>query len=305
MKLEQEPEPECVAAAALLPEAGTESELDAPSDSETIGVEEVDQAGLRSVTRQRRKAVRKAVRKFALTASILSFVLGIPAGLLAWQLFPGQWVTTMIVSAILTCAGLIGIPISLMLIYYGNAHSSAKDPMPTATGIDAIGPLLDRMETDIANVGAIRFALTAPLLEITPEDTAVLETRHYRQLNVYLNRAAWEFNSVRLQERDYLLAVLHAYACVGDPRAIRNVERIAIGKANSGMRDDEIRAAAVRCLEHLNVAKEQLSHHTTLLRSSQISYPEGELMRPARSTSSSDPEQLMRPTADSMTEPKD
>ena len=165
------------------------------------------------------------------------------------------------------------------------------------TGITAVGPLLDRMSTDTANIGAIQFALTGPLMQISPEDATLLEARHYKHLNVYLQRAAWEYSVIRAQERAYLIAVLHAYSCVGDPRAISHVERIAKGRANASLRDDEVRAAAVRCLEHLNVAKEQLNHHTTLLRSSQIAYPTGELVRPVSTTTGTDPQQLMRPTS--------
>ena len=275
LKQEQEPETNYDVVISRLPEA--DLELEAPPETEALVADaEVISS---SDNRLRSRSRRRVAHRIALTACVLSFLFGFPGCMLASQLSPSQWVAYIIAGSILTFFGLVGIPMATLIsMYYSNAHASANEPMPAVTGIAAIGPLLDRMATDTDNIGVIRFALTAPLMQITPEDTMLLEARHYKHLNVYLQRAAWEYNVVRAQERAYLIAVLHAYSCVGDPRAIPNVERIAKGRANASLRDEEVRAAAVRCLEHLNVAKEQLSHHKTLLRSSQISYPTGELV---------------------------
>jgi hypothetical protein len=153
------------------------------------------------------------------------------------------------------------------------------------------------MSTDVENIAEIRERLTTLLPLLTVDNASLLESRHYKQLNMYLQHIAWDYTTIRNPERDYLLAVLNAYCCVGDPRAIRHVERIAQGRANTRMRDDEVKNVAARCLDYLTVVAAQLSHHNTLLRSAHVTFPSGELVRPAPSAPNADPAQLMRPSS--------
>lgn len=197
--------------------------------------------------------------------------------------------------------GFLGLPVTLISMYAKIARSASRDPMPRDEGIHAIGPLLDRMTTDVLRMSELRERLTSLLPRLQAEDATLLQARHYEFLNRYLHRQVWGSQSWKRGEKAYLLAVLDAYARIDDPRALPDVERIAQGKVTVVLRDAEVRNAAQRCLPYLQQAAEQLHQQETLLRSSQISGASENLLHPATATTDTAVHQLLRAVNDTDT----
>lgn len=199
--------------------------------------------------------------------------------------------------------GLVGVPAILLALFLKSQSSLPSEPtLPEGgvmesrpildtDGVSEIGPILDALAANSPN----RYALTQRLLELLPrlqpEDAALLESRHYGMLNAYLHKLAYSTNTVHKKEKTFLMAVLDAYANIGDERALPDVQRLAQGKG-----DAEIRAAAQRCLPHLEQAAEALRQQETLLRGSEAPLAQEALLRPAAFAADSACDQLLRPT---------
>lgn len=239
--------------------------------------------------------------QLSLALCILSFLLGVPTMAVLWRLFPSLVMPGFTVGGAMMLIGLIGLPMTLIAMYAKIARSASRDPIPQEEGVHAIGPLLDRMMTDVLQISELRERLARLLPRLQSEDASLLEARHYELLNGYLHRRVWGSHSWQRGEKAYLLAVLDAYARVGDTRALPDVERIAQGKVTSVLQDAEIRNAAQRCLPHLQQNAEQLRMQETLLRSSQISGASENLLRPAAAATDTGSHQLLRAVDDSDT----
>ena len=191
--------------------------------------------------------------------------------------------------------GFFGMPAALVAMALHLGRTAKREPFPQEEGVQAVGPLLDRMTTDIFSVTELRFRLTAVLPLLKTKDASLLEPRHYELLNATLHKHVTSSFPWQPWEKVCLLAVLDAYSRIGDIRAIRDVARIAQGKVPSGLRDAEVRAAAQRCLIHLKQEEQAVRQQETLLRSSER--PEGRetLLRPVVFVPEADPTQLLRP----------
>lgn len=139
--------------------------------------------------------------------------------------------------------------------------------------------------------------LAALLPRLQCRDAFRLERRHYEMMNASLRRAARHpKNFLPYENSAYLCAVLDAYSRIGDARALEDVERIAAGKAASGLRAPEVLEAAQRCLPHLRQAAAELRAKESLLRGAQpVNSPEA-LLRPAAPAERSEADGLLRST---------
>jgi hypothetical protein len=90
-------------------------------------------------------------------------------------------------------------------------------------------------------------------------------------------------------DTELALAILKALEQIGDDRAVLYLEAL------TGSRDTAIREAAVACLPFLKARAEQHRLSQTLLRASNAADTTPEhLLRPARGTGETDPQQLLR-----------
>jgi hypothetical protein len=99
-----------------------------------------------------------------------------------------------------------------------------------------------------------------------------------------------------------VLAILKALEQIGDEKAVRYVEKVALGKTKTS-KNEAVRIAAAECLEFLNRHKQNQGDKQILLRSSSVppAAPQ-ELLRPAQSVAETEPRQLLRATSSEETE---
>ncbi|HLK59479.1 MAG TPA: hypothetical protein VKU00_23155 [Chthonomonadaceae bacterium] len=227
---------------------------------------------------------------------LLSFLLSLPTMVLLSNMYPSHSTLGFAVGAAMMFGGLIGMTITLITTVWKQARAASREPMPQEEGVQAIGPLLDRLMTSFLDRSEMYKRLIELLPRLQPEDTSLLEPRHYEILNGYLHQRVYRPHRWAIGEDAFLLAVLDAYSRIGDPRALPDVMRIAQGKAAYDLRDPEVRAAAQRCLPYLERAAEALQQKETLLRLSEAPIAQETLLRPAAPASVTDSNHLLRPT---------
>ena len=191
--------------------------------------------------------------------------------------------------------GFLGALASLIAMAIHLQHNARREPLPQEEGVQAVGPLLDRLTTDIYRVTELRSRLTDLLPRLQPQDASLLEPRHYELLNAHLHSYVARTSSWQGGEKAYLLAILDAYSRIGDLRAIRDVTRIAQNKVTSVLRDAEVSAAAQHCLLHLREEEVAMQQRETLMRASEKPLGQETLLRPIAFVKESDPAQLLRP----------
>jgi hypothetical protein len=240
---------------------------------------------------------RRTIDRFriGIVLCILSFLLALPTTMLLWRVFPSLPMLGFTLGGVMMFGGLLGLPATLIAMYWKIAQDAGREPMPQGDDVRAIGPLLDRSMTDILHTSELRQRLIPLLLRSRSEDAALLEPRQFEMLNAFLHQQAYSSRSWQRGEKAYLLAVLDAYARIGDGRALPDVARIAQGKVAYVLRDPEVREAAQRCLPHLEQAAEALRQKETLLRTSEAPAAQDMLLRPTAFTPDPDPNHLLRP----------
>ncbi|MCW3055026.1 MAG: hypothetical protein JWN14_4196 [Chthonomonadales bacterium] len=170
--------------------------------------------------------------------------------------------------------------------------------------VRAVGALIDTLKLEDRKIRSIAVEGLIKLLPrlqakdaelLNPEQRALLCSRLSRppkKIDVNLrplSPAAYQ------REVAFRVAILQAFAQVGDSRALAVVERLVQGEAKT----EELRqvqAAAQACLPSLILRCEQIRSHKTLLRAADASDTGAEtLLRAAQGTRETPPEQLLRP----------
>ena len=177
-------------------------------------------------------------------------------------------------------------------------QAAKQSPLPEYEAVSDIGDLTDRLIIPNGDYTAqVKERLTRLLPQLTADDANLLAPRHCEYLNARLRLAARDARKRPLDERDFFLAVLAAYSQIGDVRALSDVERIAAGKAVLYRNDAEVRAAAQRCLVHLQRIAALQTQANTLLRGSEPPAAPDTLVRPAFAPAAADADRLLRPAS--------
>lgn len=203
------------------------------------------QSELKHWTRSRAEGRTARRYQAVILLCLLAFLLGLPTTALLWHLLPSQLPLGLTVGGVMMFGGFFGLPVCLIAMAIHLARNARRETFPPEEGVHAVGPLLDRLTTDIFTVTELRFRLTAVLPLLKAKDASLLEPRHYKLLNAALHRHVTSSHPWQPWEKAYLLAVLDAYSRIGDIRAIHDVTRIAQGKVASVLQDAEVRSAAL------------------------------------------------------------
>jgi len=169
--------------------------------------------------------------------------------------------------------------------------------------VASVGPLIDALKLDDLKVReSARTALIELLPRLQPEDAALLNTAQRAKLcsvlsipveNPLYKDVAAVFRPAHDRAVNLRVAILQAFAQVGDERALRIVERLAGAEANThGER--RIREAAQQCLPVLQERVRQLNAPSTLLRASAVAESPDILLRPAMEGGATAPGELLR-----------
>jgi hypothetical protein len=144
-----------------------------------------------------------------------------------------------------------------------------------------VGPLAEALQYGGADTrDAARRTLLRLLPKMQSSDASRLSDRQRDCLYALLESS----------DTELVLAILKALEQIGDDRAVLYVEALTVS------RDTAIREAAVACLPFLKARAEQQRLSQTLLRASRAADTTPELLlRPARGTGETDPQQLLRP----------
>jgi len=170
--------------------------------------------------------------------------------------------------------------------------------------IGAVGPLIDTLKLEdrkihpIAKEGLIRLL---PRLQASDADLLNPEQRM-----LLCRKLSWPVQGIDgnlrklspdayRREVAFRVAVLQAFAQVGDSTALAVVERLAQKEAKTAELR-QIQEAAQACLPSLTLRCEQIRSHKTLLRAADAADTGAEtLLRAAQGTRETPPHQLLRP----------
>ncbi len=242
-------------------------------------------------------AKKRNVRPYyaVLLLCLMSFLLGFPAMLILSQLNPSYPDFAQAVGSTMLFGGLLGTLLSLWILASKVARDAAREPMLLEEGATAVGPLLDRMATDVYHHTEIRRRLTELLPQMQTTDATLLLPRHFDMLNKSIHKCACDFDTSQPDERKFLMAILNAYELIGDSRALPDVQRLARSRWGLVSSDEEVMRAAQRCIPFLQQAAEAMRQKETLLRGYEVPVDTTALLCPASLGEQSRPEELLRP----------
>lgn len=159
--------------------------------------------------------------------------------------------------------------------------------------VRAVGALLDSLGEGYLSDPLLFGALRQLLPRFQATDTEVLTGEQRRKLARTLERCL-STSATQAQDTAFGIAVLQAYAQIGDSRELPLVERLAKGRLglNRGKLLQDAAQFCLSCIE-ARVAQEQFS--TTLLRASSASLSgQDALLRPSQEIVETAPDQLLR-----------
>lgn len=170
--------------------------------------------------------------------------------------------------------------------------------------VHTVGPLIDALKLDDSKTHqAVVDALTALLPRLRTEEAHLLNAEQRTHLCRHLSKGS---NSLARNTGPHLqvaaakavafrVAILQAFAQVGDSRALPTVERLAQQLAKTAAQK-RIQEEAIACLPALCLRAEQERDTRTLLRAAAASDAGAKtLLRAARGDQETAPEQLLRP----------
>jgi hypothetical protein len=181
--------------------------------------------------------------------------------------------TPMISGVSLLLVPSISIALVFALLATGRHYRMTVDALAERDDVRLIGPMVDAMAVQGGDIRAVATEQVARLLpRLQPADAPLLKDRQRRTLD-----------SVLLERKDLILAlaILNAYAQIGDAKSLPVVESLASGGGRLG-RDRRVREAALDCLPQLRArAITERAAHT--------------LLRPTSGPRETDPSVLLRP----------
>ncbi|MCW3098404.1 MAG: hypothetical protein JWL77_4022 [Chthonomonadaceae bacterium] len=170
--------------------------------------------------------------------------------------------------------------------------------------VRAAGSLIDTLKLEDRKIHAIAIESLIELLpRLTASDIDLLNAEQRTLLCWKLSSPPNRFDgnlrplsqTAYEQQIAFRIAILQAFAQVGDSRALPIVERLARGETKTE-EQKRIQKAARECLPLLKLRIEQQRSIQTLLRASDASHADPEtLLRPMKGAQETHPEQLLRP----------
>ena len=215
----------------------------------------------------------------------------------------------LIVSPLLYMPFLLALVGILSLLFRSDARLRKRcikilGPLSALSDVRAVGPLVNTLKMDYRGIHRVAVAALIdllPRLRASEADLLNAEQRGLlcRQLSKPLK--ALPANASAASQEAYIkavafrVAILQAFAQVGDSSALPLVERLAHGEATTrGQR--AIQEAARQCLPALMLRAEQERNGQTLLRAANAADAEGEtLLRAAKGARETRHDQLLRP----------
>jgi hypothetical protein len=175
------------------------------------------------------------------------------------------------------------------------ARDRLRDRLAGYDDIRVIGPLAEMLQApDPALHGAASEALIRLLPRLRRADAPLLNAEQRDSLCSVLR-------ANRREETDLAIAILDAFAAVGESDVLTLVERLAEMTGRT-RRQRAVRAAALATLPTLKEHVEQARASGTLLRPSDGCSSPDTLLRPVSQTAPSDPQSLLRPASPSNSE---
>jgi len=169
------------------------------------------------------------------------------------------------------------------------SRSHSLSALTRSPDVRMVGPLLDALSLAVGERRqAIVLLLTALLPQLSARDAPLLNAGQRRRLCAVLTLGE------ALEETAFVVAILQALEQVGDEGALPSVQRLARRRSRD-VRAQPVCAAARKCLPRLLERVEKDRESQALLRAVPVS--EETLLRPARGSSPSDPDQLLRSDA--------
>jgi len=170
--------------------------------------------------------------------------------------------------------------------------------------VRAIGPLIDALKLEDRKIHAIaKEGLIKLLPRLHASDADLLGPE---QRTLLCRKLSWPIQGIDgnlrplspaayQREVAFRVAILQAFAQVGDSKALAMVEQLAQGEAKTAELR-QIQVAAQACLPSLVLRCEQIRRHKTLLRAAYASDTGADtLLRAAQGTRETPPNQLLRP----------
>ena len=215
----------------------------------------------------------------------------------------------LIVSPLLYMPFLLALVGILSLLFRSDARLRKRcikilGPLSALSDVRAVGPLVNTLKMDYRGIHRVAVAALIDLLPCLQADEADLLNAEQRgllcrQLSKPLKTLPANANAasqeVYVRAIAFRVAILQAFAQVGDSSALPLVERLAHGEATTrGQR--AIQEAARQCLPALMLRAEQERNGQTLLRAANAADAEGEtLLRAAKGARETRHDQLLRP----------
>lgn len=220
---------------------------------------------------------------------------------------------TPLATAIGIAGACCGIAMSLVIARDPLSHSTLPETLliPQFAAIAYCSARVTRLKRVLSALAARDdLRITGPLLESTTADDVATRQMAMQMLSRLLRRFQAS-DAKHLTESqyilllrtltrsegntDYFVAALQALEQIGDLRALPIVEGLAKGRRMT-MDPKRVQAAARACLPYLQVRCDNQRASQTLLRASASSAtPSADLLRPARDTSATESDHLLRP----------